>query len=105
VKLSEGDIEIDFQGMLQAEKFDDAKHGMSHCLKAVDFLCDWANDLWLVELKDPEEAAIPPLHKAHVWLSLRTNYPRKHIFGACWPKNSKTRFYICIWIAVCPTSL
>ena len=65
MKLSEGDIEIDFQGVLQAEKFDDAKHGMSHCLKAVDFLCDWANDLWLVELKDPEEVAIPPLHKAH----------------------------------------
>jgi hypothetical protein len=64
VKLKEGDIEIDFQGVLQAEKFDDARHGMSHCLKAVDFLCDWGDDFWLVELKDPEESAIPPQHKS-----------------------------------------
>ena len=65
VSLSEGEIQIEFQGVLKAEKFDDARHGMSHCLKAVDFLCDWPSDLWLVELKDPEESAIPLKHQAN----------------------------------------
>ena len=64
MSLSEGDIHIEFQGVINAEKFDDARHGMSHCLKAVDFLCDWPSDLWLVELKDPEESAIPLKYKA-----------------------------------------
>ncbi len=65
VSLSEGEIQIEFQGVLNAEKFDDSRHGMSHCLKAVDFLCDWPKDLWLVELKDPEESAIPLKHQAN----------------------------------------
>ncbi len=61
--LSDGEIQIEFQGALQAEKFDDGRHGMSHCLKAVDFLCDWPGDFWLVELKDPEESTIPIKHR------------------------------------------
>lgn len=65
VSLSDGEIQIEFQGVLNAEKFDDDRHRMSHCLKAVDFLCDWPCDLWLVELKDPEESVIPLQHKAN----------------------------------------
>lgn len=80
VRLREREIQIEFQGVLNAEKFDDDRHGMSHCLKAVDFLCDWPGALWLVELKDPEESAIPPKHQANSIAQLKQELSTERYF-------------------------
>lgn len=62
VTLTEGDIRIEFPqfpGVRKPAKFDDGAHGMSHCLKAVDFLRELPDAFWLVEVKDPEDSHIP----------------------------------------------
>ena len=42
--LTEGDLQIIFNNPLNARKFDDPHvHGLSHCMKAVDFIC---RDAW-----------------------------------------------------------
>lgn len=59
--LKEGDIEFDFRGALDAFKFDEQDktkpkfHGLSHCMKAVDFVVEYDDHYLFVEIKDPTE--------------------------------------------------
>lgn len=58
--LIEGELEFDFSKADRAERFgEESRHGMSHCMKAVDFLVEWPDALWLVEAKDPSISTIP----------------------------------------------
>ncbi|WP_319926544.1 hypothetical protein [Xenorhabdus littoralis] len=54
----EGDLYFDFSKAQSVKKLD-AKgtdgHGLSHLLKSVDFVVEWSNQLWLIEIKDPEK--------------------------------------------------
>ena len=53
--LREGNLQITFPQGAQARKFDDgASHGLSHCMKAVDFIVEEADRVSFIELKDPE---------------------------------------------------
>ena len=46
------------------EKFDDPqRHGLSHAMKAVDFVVENGRDLILIEVKDPDAAAHHPQHR------------------------------------------
>ena len=49
--LSEGDLEVTFNGALCTQKFDES-YGMSHCMKAVDFIVEFPDHFIFVELKD-----------------------------------------------------
>lgn len=51
--LTEGELEFDFPGAIQAVQFDDGGHGLSHCMKAVDFIVELADRYLFVEVKDP----------------------------------------------------
>jgi hypothetical protein len=54
--LREGGFEFDFSKAYNAIKFDkDRKPAMTDCLKAVDFLIEWEDEIWLVEVKEPDE--------------------------------------------------
>lgn len=45
---------------LLGRKFDDeAAHGLSHCMKAVDFIIELPERLLFVEFKDPENPQTP----------------------------------------------
>lgn len=58
--LREGELEFDFRKAIRAERFDaEHSHRMSHCMKAVDFLVEWPDALWFVEVKDPSQSTIP----------------------------------------------
>ncbi len=58
--LIEGELEFDFRKAIRAERFDEEKrHRMSHCMKAVDFLVEWPDALWFIEVKDPSKSSIP----------------------------------------------
>ncbi|ULR30411.1 hypothetical protein MJO48_18510 [Dickeya fangzhongdai] len=62
----EGDLFIDFSRADSAIKLDkDGKsgHGLTHVLKSVDFVVEWSNQLWLIEVKDPEHGAIPVVNR------------------------------------------
>lgn len=56
--LREGELEFDFSDAVNGFKFDETNkqsryyHGLSHCMKAVDFVIELENDYLFVEVKD-----------------------------------------------------
>lgn len=58
--LIEQDLEFDFRTAISSEQFDEqGNHKMAHCMKAVDFLVEWPDEFWFVEVKDPSHSNIP----------------------------------------------
>jgi len=64
--LQERGIQIEFSSALNGRKFDGgATHGLSHCMKAVDFIVELPHQILFVEVKDPPDpASLPPHVKA-----------------------------------------
>ena len=58
--LEEGDLRIDVSDALSARKFDDESHGLSHCMKAVDFIVELEDRYLFIEVKDPDDPASEP---------------------------------------------
>ncbi len=55
ITLREGNLTITFPNSVRAWKFDDeAKHGLSHCMKAVDFIAEMEDRYLFIEVKDPQ---------------------------------------------------
>ena len=50
--LREGELQISLPKSAQGRKFDDETHGMSHCMKAVDWIIDLPDKVYMVEVKD-----------------------------------------------------
>ncbi|MGM0567540.1 MAG: hypothetical protein ACQESX_12340 [Bacteroidota bacterium] len=61
--LKEGSLEFNFSGAIDAFKFDEQDHssatyhGLSHCMKAVDFVVEYSDHYLFVEIKDPPDPA------------------------------------------------
>ncbi len=71
--LREGSLEFDFSAAIKAYKFDDPKiHGMN-AMKQVDFIVEWEEEIWMLEIKDPEDVAIPPQRRASIRRKHRRN--------------------------------
>lgn len=51
--LEEADLRFNFTDAQAAKKFDDHEHGLSYCMKAVDFIVELENDFLFIEIKDP----------------------------------------------------
>ncbi len=54
--ISEGDLEMDVPDALRGGRFDGAGHGLSHCMKAVDFVLELADRYLYIEMKDPQHS-------------------------------------------------
>ena len=54
--LQEGELQIDLPPSAQGRKFDDQSHGLSHCMKGVDWIIDLKDQTYFVELKDLDAA-------------------------------------------------
>jgi len=53
--LAEDDLQITLPATVSGRKFDDeTAHGLSHCMKAVDFIIELEERVLFVEFKDPE---------------------------------------------------
>ena len=53
--LREGNLQITFPQGAKVRRFDDkASHGLSHCMKAVDFIVEEVNRTSFIEIKDPD---------------------------------------------------
>ena len=52
--LVEGDLQLTITDALDARKFDDTDHGLSHCMKAVDFVIELPHRYLFIEFKDPD---------------------------------------------------
>ena len=54
INLQEGDLRVTLPGLGEWRKFDDpANHGLSHCMKAVDFVVEFERSRLFLEIKDP----------------------------------------------------
>lgn len=63
--LTEGNLQISLPESVEARKFDDEMtHGLSHCMKAVDFIIELEERVLFVEFKDPENPAVPGKERA-----------------------------------------
>ena len=53
--LEEGNLHLQVPQKMQPKKFDDAStHGLSHCMKAVDFIIETESHFLFIEFKDPD---------------------------------------------------
>ena len=50
--LREGELQVELPTPAQGRKFDDRTHGLSHCMKAVDWIVDLPDKVYFVEVKD-----------------------------------------------------
>ena len=64
--FQEGDLKIEFKSVFDARKFDDAGHGLSHCMKAVDFIVERSDCYLFIEFKDLQDPGIPAQNKHKV---------------------------------------
>ncbi len=54
--LAEGDLQITLPAGVAGWKFDaQSSHGLSHCMKAVDFIVELDDQTLFIEFKDPED--------------------------------------------------
>ena len=59
--LAEDDLQITLPAGVVGRKFDDeTSHGLSHCMKAVDFIVEMDDRVLFVEFKDPENPKANP---------------------------------------------
>jgi hypothetical protein len=65
MSITEGSITITIPAECTATRFDGEGHGLSHCMKAVDFLIETPNATILLELKDPDAA---PDERRDAWI-------------------------------------
>jgi len=52
--LREGALELTLPHGVKGRKFDDRDHGLSHCMKAVDFVVEDPDRVLFIEFKDPD---------------------------------------------------
>ena len=52
--LSEGNIRLTLPANVNAREFDDERHGLSHCMKAVDWILELPDRIYFIEIKDPD---------------------------------------------------
>jgi hypothetical protein len=66
--LVERDLQLTLPSTAKGRKFDDKTiHGLSHCMKAVDFVVELEEQILFIEFKDPEcTEALPVRTAAHI---------------------------------------
>lgn len=55
MSVTEGALTIEIPAGCSVVKFDGPSHGLSHCMKAVDFVVETPGRILFIELKDPED--------------------------------------------------
>ena len=71
--FTEEDLELEIRRVVDARKFDDSpSHGLSHCMKAVDFIVERTDSYLFIEFKDPQD----PRAKAQARKEFSRNFKR-----------------------------
>jgi hypothetical protein len=55
--LRENRLEIHLPVEATGRRFDGENHGLSHCMKAVDFIVEMPDRIYYIEIKDPDQTA------------------------------------------------
>lgn len=102
--LREGSLQFDFTGALNAFKFDEQSsssttfHGLSHCMKAVDFVVEYLDHYLFIEIKDPSDPARygSERDKAELLKNLATKFRDTFIYRWAEDKLDKPVRYQCL---------
>jgi len=62
--FTEGNLQIQIPAGVQARKFDNGNHGLTHCMKAVDFIVELKDKYYFFEFKDPQHPRGNPTETA-----------------------------------------
>lgn len=62
----EKELSFNFSKAESVRKLDGPEHGLSRCMKSVDFVVEWPDEYWMIEVKDPENSQIPTRHRTRV---------------------------------------
>jgi len=75
--IQEGELRFTFPAGAGVLRFDGNSHGLSHCMKAVDFIVEFADFYLFVEVKDPDNTQATP-QRRQVFASQLTqpDFPR-----------------------------
>jgi len=68
----EGNLTFDFDKALCYRKFDGSDHGLSHCMKSVDYIVETKKQLLFVEVKDPQHPKARPENRIEFVKSLQS---------------------------------
>ncbi|ENK1947572.1 hypothetical protein AB3A00_003488 [Vibrio cholerae] len=94
----EGDLYFDFSKAQSAYKLDQdgaEGHGLSRYFKSVDFVVEWTNQFWLVEVKDPENGKIPQQHRTRQLATFEKNLKSGHLIEErLFPKFRDSLIYL-----------
>ena len=72
--LVEDNLEFDFRPATNSVRFDDeVTHGLSHCMKRVDFIIETADTIIFIEIKDPDNPKARPVNVSQFLQQLRSN--------------------------------
>lgn len=104
--LQERDLSFNFTDALDAVVFDDAVcHGLSHCMKAVDFVVEFDSATLFVEVKDPsdsrarveaQEAFERSLGSGGLQNKLVAKYRDSFLYRWAGDKVDKPHHYLCL---------
>lgn len=102
--LREKMLQFDFSGAINAFKFDEETktlptyHGLSHCMKAVDFVVEYDDHYLFVEIKDPPTTGRYDSEKDQASLvrSLTTKFRDTFLYRWAEEKLDKPVQYLCL---------
>lgn len=102
--LTERTLQFDFTGAIDAFKFDEpdpasaTSHGLSHCMKAVDFVVEYSDHYLFVEIKDPKSLSRynAPQDSAQLIKSLVGKFRDTFLYRWAEGKLDKPIRYLCL---------
>ena len=102
--LSEDDLQITLPSGVVGRKFDDkTSHGLSHCMKAVDFIVEMDDRILFIEFKDPENpdanprdstAFIKKFLSGAIDSALKTKYRDSWLYESAEGRAKKPIYYL-----------
>jgi hypothetical protein len=96
----EGDLEIEFPDGVIPRRFDGDLHRMTHCMKAVDCIFEWAGAAWFLEIKDPDNprsrdaSFLARLQSGHIDNDLKYKYRDSYLYEYGSGKQYKTIHFV-----------
>jgi hypothetical protein len=110
--IVEGDIQISLPGHAKFRRFDESSsHGLSHCMKAVDYIIELDDRIIFLEFKDPDhpqaktekrEAFFENLRSGKIDSDLKTKFRDSFLYEWAYGRTGKP---IHFWVLIGAESL
>lgn len=105
--IDEDDIQISLPDNALFRKFDEgSSHGLSHCMKAVDYIIELEDRIIFLEFKDPDnpkakdkdrQAFFEELHSGKIDSDLKTKFRDSFLYEWAYGRTEKPIYY---WVLI-----